>query len=1414
MKKTARWHEASLMPKLDQGSASLSLDVTLQERIRSLLLSRNEKRPPTTPSPSPDLVYLSYHPIKTPIGNSLAPPRTHRFSLIGSGTRQESLDFLSGVMGATRFDGPAGQFDEGDSAHGRRGSTNAGIHSDRVSLLEDRSSSTASGVNHNSQGDLIGRDMSVAGALPASKYSSAKRPAIPRTPQISYTLRTVAPNTPKINDGRDLDREPISPGLGDLESDKNQHHHHGPPGSAVDALHNIQGHNARVNHITPSSIQPKHSRDATISTIPTSESQNLLKGFSDLGSTNAKEEGPGADLRKFSVGEPNEESMSASMQEPSPHFGGAQLEAILADLPPINDNPSTVLSKHSISLDVDELAESSEASLLPKNPSREDEQISKSSPVSRALSILSSVSAKSGLRNLQQSSTNKENHIAADKFDQSTTMKRSVLPHSEHDESRWYQPIVGRRSSVSLGSSNLTTRPSQRKKSAAAPRSKLQTNTESADDASAMRRQQQTSESFQKVIVDLESLLKEALDIAGRASRENSEADPALPREMRIGYNRLSSTTSDDPIPISGPLDDEENQHGQNMVMEPDEEDLYNGRSTKARDPSLVPRSLTMTRSHSAVPPLDTHDIQQNYSTISIEGSQTASLAPDHHHAPLTSTDWALVQRPARQTPKAPTIPMSSKVPSKEQHSFLIRDHGLTSEASGNTHNSHERPQIQTRVSSRRLQKHPAQKHPLRDPAAIISSEESESTSGPYVADFKNSGLQYHPVYREAMAGESSGRAVDGSQFKEDDDIVPPLRPTDPPGREQGRSHPTNDEIKKGYSLRGRHHFEIREPHGFSLSRSHRRAPLARDWGKSRKRFVATITCLNTALMGLIIGVYAGEVPAIQYAVADDHHVVILGNVVFFLGLAVTTALFWPLPLLHGRKPYTMAALTILLPLLFPQALAINGSRNPYVATYRIGLLVPRAFAGLAMGFANMNFKATLLDLFGASLQSGSPHQEVVDEHDVRRHGGGMGVWLGIWTWCWIGSIGVGFWIGASIISGLQVSWGFWILIILTSSVLLLNVLTPEVRRSAYRRSMAEVRSGTDVSRRIARGEIKMHLDSTGPLWWWEEVWAGHVLCIRMLRQPGFAVLAFYLGWIYGQVVLVIVVSENRSLPKTALLTIPQLLGALLSKYYYFHPQYVGLSIAIIPLGALLATPFQKASIFSRSRYHKQRTDSMTFEKRVTWTSHLVRRSIFMIILPFAGMAYTLASHGPPTHFMVPIIFAGVIGFLSNLAIAECNGIIMETFDTSDLQPGMTGRPRHVLPEEIRKKRTNFSCFPRVTAGFAIAQSISFCIAAAVTGWGGVIERYVGAQTATAVMAGVLLVLTLLLIAVLTRYKSVQVVPSARIGTNILSGPEDEWKAVIIGHPSGTTRRVSLLELGTLSRWTEIRRRNRLGTGF
>ncbi|KAH7351199.1 hypothetical protein BKA65DRAFT_396391 [Rhexocercosporidium sp. MPI-PUGE-AT-0058] len=623
-------------------------------------------------------------------------------------------------------------------------------------------------------------------------------------------------------------------------------------------------------------------------------------------------------------------------------------------------------------------------------------------------------------------------------------------------------------------------------------------------------------------------------------------------------------------------------------------------------------------------------------------------------------------------------------------------------------------------------------------------------------------------------------------------------------------THGERSSKKNQFSLGGKRHLSLRDHHikGFSLARSHKRQTIARDWSPGRKRFVATVACISTALIGLLVGIYAGETPAIQYYIVDFHHYTVLGNVFFFIGLAIPTFFFWPLPLLHGRKPYIMGSMSLAMPLLFPQALAVGEFRSPYVSTWRVGLIMSRALMGFCLGFANMNFKQMLTDLFGASLQSTNPHQEHVDEFDVRRHGGGMGVWLGLWTWSALGSIGIGFMIGAVIINNLNPAWGFYVSICIIAFVMLLNVLCPEVRRSAFRRSVAEVVNEGDVSRRLARGEVKMHVFQTGPKWWGEEFHSGVVLTQRMLRQPGFLIMALYTAWIYGQQVLITL-----------------LLGALMSKDYKFTSPQVGGAGLAIPVGALIAIPFQKASLFSRARQLAPVSDDGTFKKKISWTSHMVRRSIFVLCLPLAGIAYTLSSGGPPIPFIIPILFAALIGFLSNLAMAECHGIIMETFDTSDLQPGMTGRSRGSAGDKATSKRTNYSSFPRVASGFAITQGFGYLIAAASSGVGGVLTRHLGQQAATGVMAGILLILSILLLGTLIRYTDVQIIPdskkdemeqyhNARRTSAIRQQEgvqeEEPWRPIIIGNPHHTTRRMCLLELGSLSRFSEIRLKNKL----
>ncbi|KAJ9630162.1 hypothetical protein H2204_008667 [Knufia peltigerae] len=487
--------------------------------------------------------------------------------------------------------------------------------------------------------------------------------------------------------------------------------------------------------------------------------------------------------------------------------------------------------------------------------------------------------------------------------------------------------------------------------------------------------------------------------------------------------------------------------------------------------------------------------------------------------------------------------------------------------------------------------------------------------------------------------------------------------------------------------------------------------------------------------------------------------------------------------------------------------------RSPDVDRYRVVLLLARGMSGFAFGFVNINNLATLLDVFGASLQSSRSHEESADPYDVRRHGGGMGVWLAIWTWCTTGSIAVGFMIGAFIVSGASVDWGFWTSFLLLMGALLLNVIAPEVRRSAFRRTLAEVIGEGGSFSRVARGEVKLHVTGNGPYWWGEEIKAGLHLSWEMVRQPGFLILSIYTAWAYAQFTLILMVSiPLQSRLDEELTRDTQLLGALTSTIYRYRPIDVGLCVLSLAIGSALAIPFEKASWFSRARYYPPRTDSMTFQRSLPWNSHTLRRAIVMVVLPVAAIAYALTSRGPAFPVAVPCVFAALVAYASTLAIGECYALIMQNFDVSDLQPGMTGRPvRNSISTRFRERRTNFTCYPRVSAGLAVTQSLEFVFGAASVGICGRVERKVGAMQAALIVAGILLALTLLLISVLIRWKTAQMIPNTRESDG---DKNNGWEPVVLGRPSGLTRKISLLESGGQTRFSEIRKRNKLNASL
>lgn len=1270
MEKVARRIDAPLLPERGLTTSS-AVDADLRDRICSLLISRNRQHARNTSCTTPDYTYQARDPDGNQIDLPSAPPQTYTFSAAQAIAKLTRLTYEHPDMGATRFDGPAGQIgDDGADSLPRRPSQ-PNRHDDRNSRMEGPRSKDTSGLNRRSHADVLGREASFIDSKNRTNSATSKTSTRTRKPR--FHLRTVPPavDVNKVmrptplhvpgsyrsevpskqerasqitslppDDKSDTISEdalgvPLYAGLGD-----------GSPHKAIDVLTKVAQHDHIITDRSKIALHETASQEKLRSTSPVKQSRNLLMKprASEAAVGEAAQpaltssEGHGqshddpSEAPALNIGEDNKETdrkaavdsnerdkpdCSPQREKESYPLDGPNISSLLAQLPPMRQSTTepvstyflptgpfaapkkastdtystSVSSLESVPLNADEGVLSQDSPLLPKSLSfhaavkddqqgKVDSEVSETSAVelgqpsqkspkpstaSRAMSMLSEISARTGLQAPSLSSITRHRKRGSTAISNLTAKPRRHSRHAPHDSGmlsagKRYKALGDEIEFEGLESADKT------------------------DRFLAMRNQQKNGTGFVKIIQDLESLLNQALTIAGEAAdKDEGENTPLKPRHIKHVHDRAHSAgsvvSSHSCSSLSGADDEEDNLSSlppkQVNIKESNGDALYHGHLKKARDVTPYP---AQTREASKIPYLEAddgsdmkpHDADRHIdipNTFKAVGQDEKSS----RETSFTANDWAVIRAPSHTSklrlemkppPHAPQTPPNVQPSTKEQHALLLRTHGasestLSREVVRDYVNAHHQPPAQPRLSSRRLKKGRAPKpEELNLPESDVSDGGEDCEHVPYVADFKTAGINYHPVVQETMAGDGyDTRRPGGRGFQPRQYTPASLRDADD---KKGASHRRERSSNKDYTLNGRRHFSIHEPHGFSLSRSHRRSPIARDWSTSRKRYVAAVTCITTAFMGMVIGIYAGEVPAIQYAIADEHHYTILGNVLLFLGLTITTALFYPLPLLHGRKPYTLAALAILLPLQFPQALAINSQRSPNVATYRIGLLVPRILAGIVMGFANINFITTLLDLFGASLQSGNPHQETVNVNDVRRHGGGMGVWLGIWTWCAIGSIGVGFLIGAGIISGLDVSWGFWITIIVNAAVLVLNILSPEVRRSAYRRSMAEVRSGGEVSRRVARGEIKMHLESTGPIWWWEEVIAGHVLAIRMLLQPGFAILSLYLGWIYGQVILVIVVRLLRQY------------GGL--KTYEFTASW-GFALQVLPLSSAARWP-------------------------------------------------------------------------------------------------------------------------------------------------------------------------------------------------------------------------------------------------
>ncbi|KAL7273664.1 hypothetical protein RUND412_003460 [Rhizina undulata] len=619
------------------------------------------------------------------------------------------------------------------------------------------------------------------------------------------------------------------------------------------------------------------------------------------------------------------------------------------------------------------------------------------------------------------------------------------------------------------------------------------------------------------------------------------------------------------------------------------------------------------------------------------------------------------------------------------------------------------------------------------------------------------------------------------------------------------------------------------------------------EWSLAKKRFSAGISCAIVGLIGWIVGIYFGEGETIRQALDIGGTTGASGNFMFLIGLAIPTLFFWPLPLLHGRKPYILVSISLLLPLQLPQALSLppyttRGSQagTQSMLPYSICFLVFRSISGFVLGFATMNALSTIIDLFGpdtgACCRGGvvfNNRYPIEGQNQFRSVPGGeagvrIGIWLGIWTWAFVCFPGIGYLFAKIIISRSSPSWGFWSVAILGGVLLLLVVVAPEVRPPWKRARVVHARRYARGRREevvIERGEINMVVFGSSPEWWWEEVWAGVVLVWRMGTQVGFVMLAVYVGWAFGELVMV-----------------ARLLAQLISQQYLFKPVDLGLSILALPIGALLSIPVQLSTFyihnFRHNHHSRQSPNNSILYPHRHQGQHPHRPALYLstLLLPLSSIALTISATGPPTPFMLPVFFAALTTFAGTLAIAECHLLLFDNFDVSDLPELMSFRSGSVsrgsgngphgtqrpasLALAVGAADGFTTCHPTISAGVAMFHFLAFIFAAGAIGWNVYVREDMKTRQGLGIYSGVTVAVTVAFVAFVGRWWKVRVLEvfdsadgdgreergdMGREEREDTGGVEDGSREEgSRGSMSVRVCRVSVLQRGDWTRWSEV----------
>lgn len=249
----------------------------------------------------------------------------------------------------------------------------------------------------------------------------------------------------------------------------------------------------------------------------------------------------------------------------------------------------------------------------------------------------------------------------------------------------------------------------------------------------------------------------------------------------------------------------------------------------------------------------------------SVGDRSLAPTPPDMYHQPSAgsvTTDWAYVRRmpgsralrppPSSESAKSVISPVPIRVPTQNQ----MRRSSRTLPSNPNeVEATRSQPLSSLPVLSRESKLQNTIQLPTEPPAQSSNMPHINSKQEPGYVHISRDGPRYRPGHGGPLQHLDVSRLFESSYYnlsdKERDGLV----------GSESRYGVFSQVTSPNMSLRHprRHHISLQENQPFRLHK-YRRQPIAREWSITRKRVTAAIACLNTALIGLIAGIYVRDI--------------------------------------------------------------------------------------------------------------------------------------------------------------------------------------------------------------------------------------------------------------------------------------------------------------------------------------------------------------------------------------------------------------------------------------------------------------------------------------------------------------------------------------------------------------------------